>query len=57
MCTNISVFLSLSLEESMDGEVVSGRTGGAVASPWDMFAPAAELLRTSSASDGVLLSF
>ncbi|XP_029495164.1 uncharacterized protein LOC115112310 isoform X3 [Oncorhynchus nerka] len=38
-------------QESMDGEVVSGVTGGAVASPWDMFAPAAELLRTSSASD------
>lgn len=57
MCTNISVFLSLSLEESMDGEVVSGVTGGAVAFPWDMFAPATELLRTSSASDGVLLSF
>ncbi|XP_055777012.1 uncharacterized protein LOC129854233 [Salvelinus fontinalis] len=31
--------------------MVSGVTGGAVASPWDMFAPAAELLRTSSASD------
>ncbi|XP_023851332.1 uncharacterized protein acd [Salvelinus sp. IW2-2015] len=38
-------------QESMDGEVVSGMTGGAVASPWDIFAPAAELLRTSSASD------
>ncbi|XP_041715638.2 adrenocortical dysplasia protein homolog isoform X2 [Coregonus clupeaformis] len=43
-------------QESMDGEVVSGVTGGAVASPWDMFAPAAELLRTSSASDESITS-
>ncbi|XP_038825324.1 uncharacterized protein LOC120024988 isoform X1 [Salvelinus namaycush] len=43
-------------QESMDGEVVSGMTGGAVASPWDIFAPAAELLRTSSASDESITS-
>ncbi|KAM9545118.1 uncharacterized protein ACWYII_036182 isoform 1-T1 [Salvelinus alpinus] len=36
--------------------MVSGVTGGAVASPWDMFAPAAELLRTSSASDESITS-
>ncbi|XP_035594387.1 adrenocortical dysplasia protein homolog isoform X1 [Oncorhynchus keta] len=48
--------LCLLTEESMDGEVVSGVTGGAVASPWDMFAPAAELLRTSSASDESITS-
>ncbi|XP_064848969.1 uncharacterized protein LOC135558771 isoform X2 [Oncorhynchus masou masou] len=48
--------LCLLTEESMDGEVVSGMTGGAVASPWDMFAPAAELLRTSSASDESITS-
>ncbi|XP_070985587.1 uncharacterized protein [Oncorhynchus clarkii lewisi] len=48
--------LCLLTEESMECEVVSGMTGGAVASPWDMFAPAAELLRTSSASDESITS-
>uniref|UniRef100_A0A3P8Y6Y2 Shelterin complex subunit TPP1/Est3 domain-containing protein n=1 Tax=Esox lucius TaxID=8010 RepID=A0A3P8Y6Y2_ESOLU len=44
-----------SLEEGLVRDVLlsggTGGAGGAVASPWDMFAPAAELLRTSSASD------
>ncbi|CAB1339380.1 unnamed protein product [Coregonus sp. 'balchen'] len=53
---NLSQKLHTPSEESMDGEVVSGVTGGAVASPWDMFAPAAELLRTSSASDESITS-
>ncbi|KAJ7986160.1 hypothetical protein DPEC_G00347900 [Dallia pectoralis] len=40
--------LSQSLGRDM---LVTGGTGRAVTSPWDMFAPAADLLRTSSASD------
>ncbi|KAL1007291.1 hypothetical protein UPYG_G00084600 [Umbra pygmaea] len=43
-------------QESLGGDLCLGGAGRPVSSAWDMFAPAVQLLRTSSASDDSLTS-